>query len=191
MRILCLYNNDIALDLFDWIKEQGNDIVVSSDRLSVEWCISQNFDLVVSYTYRYILSTELIKAFNNNVVNLHTSYLPFNRGADPNIWSVIDGTPRGVTLHYIDEKLDHGDIIAQKLIDSCYEGTLSSSYKELDAEAKKLFKTAFKYYLFWGEMRKGAKGIGTYRQASELTNIKKKISSYDITISEFLKEIKL
>lgn len=51
-------------------------------------------------------------------MNLHISYLPWNKGADPNFWSCIDGTPAGVTLHHIDAGVDTGDIIAQALMSS-------------------------------------------------------------------------
>ena len=39
--------------------------------------------------------------------------LPYNRGKNPNVWPIIDGTPAGVTLHYIDSGIDTGEIIHQ------------------------------------------------------------------------------
>ena len=50
----------------------------------------------------------------DRVVNLHIAYLPYNRGADPNLWSVLEDTPAGVSIHYVDEGVDTGDIIAQR-----------------------------------------------------------------------------
>ena len=38
------------------------------------------------------------------------SYLPFNRGKNPNVWSIIESTPCGATIHKIDEKIDTGKI---------------------------------------------------------------------------------
>ena len=116
MNILCLYNNDCALDLFRWLNEEGHIITINSNILDAEWCREKSFDLTVSYTYRYILTEEVLSALNNNVVNLHNSFLPFNRGADPNLWSIVEGTPRGVSLHYMDSKLDKGYIIAQSIV---------------------------------------------------------------------------
>lgn len=188
MKILCLYNNDCAIELFEWIREQGNEVIRCSEKLDVAWCKKHNFDLTVSYTYRYILKQDILSALNNNVVNIHNSYLPWNRGADPNIWSWLEGTPRGVTLHYMTSKLDGGDIITQKLvIDNGNEETLKSTYTALDIAAKQLFKEAFFYYDFWEEMKKKPSGKGSYHSLHDGEEIKKKIKSFDIRICDFKK----
>ena len=85
MKILCLYNNDCALELFAWLEAQGHDVILCSDKLEADWCEKQGFDLAVSYTYRYILSSDILESLGNNVVNIHNSVLPWNRGADPNL----------------------------------------------------------------------------------------------------------
>ena len=79
--------------------------------------------------------------FPNRAINLHISYLPYNRGADPNFWSFIDGTPKGISIHYLDEGVDTGDIIVQKEIsfDSLDSETLTSSYQKLHVEIQNLF----------------------------------------------------
>jgi methionyl-tRNA formyltransferase len=75
-------------------------------------------------------------------VNLHISYLPWNRGADPNLWSFLEDSPKGVTVHYMDEGVDTGDIIAQKKIEFAKEEeqTLSSTYNILKKEIEGLFE---------------------------------------------------
>lgn len=167
MKILCLYNNPCAEELFEWLREQGNETVLCSERFEASWCSDCKFDLAVSYTYRFILKKEQIDALSGNVVNLHNSYLPWNRGADPNIWSLIDRTPRGVTLHYVDERLDKGNIIAQKLVIDGENESFESSYQNLDRAAKELFKEAFKYYPYWHGMQKIAVGKGNYHSVSD------------------------
>ena len=162
LKILGLYNNDCAVDLFEWLQEQGHEVILCTDRLDVAWCKEQHFDLAVSYTYRYILSSELLEALNNNVINLHNSLLPWNRGADPNLWSIAENTPRGVTLHYMDAGLDKGYVIAQDIVPDIVPSvpsivsvpthekaekaeniaTLKTTYDALDLAAKSLFKKA-------------------------------------------------
>jgi len=44
------------------------------------------YDLVISYGYRHILKKEIIESSKAPIVNLHISYLPWNRGAHPNFW---------------------------------------------------------------------------------------------------------
>ena len=185
MKILGLFNNECAAELFQWLSETGHEVILSSEKLSSQWCKEQGFDLTVSYTYRYILSSEIIHALNDNVVNIHNSMLPFNRGADPNIWSIADKTPRGVTLHYINEKLDSGYVIAQEFVRYGDNETLESSYFILDRAAKEMFKKAFAYYDYWPELKKQCIGSGTYHSIKDGAEIKKQISTYDISIDEF------
>lgn len=186
MKILCLYNNEQAIEIFNWLQEQGHETVLKKEMLDAQWCREQKFDLTVSYTYRYILSREILDALHQNAVNIHNAYLPWNRGADPNIWSILENTPRGVTLHYMDAELDKGDIIAQQLVAACTEeDTLASTYAHLDTAAKNLFKDAFMYYDSWQEMRKEAKTTGSYHRLSDSENIKRLFDSYSINIIEF------
>ncbi|WP_051197031.1 formyltransferase family protein [Butyrivibrio sp. XBB1001] len=186
MKILCLYNNDCAIELFDYIRNLGHETVLWSEKLTEEFVKEQVFDLAVSYTYRYILPENIILALKENVVNIHNSFLPFNRGADPNMWSIVDNTPRGTTLHYINTGLDKGSIIAQEMIsDLSDEETLASTYNNLDKAAKDLFKKAFEYYDKWPSMRKMPEGKGSYHSVKDGTRIKELIPSFDITIAEF------
>lgn len=184
MKILCLYNNPCALELFEWIKDQGHDIVLMKDELSEKWCRKNEIELTVSYTYRFILDREVLRALKGNVVNLHNSFLPWNRGADPNIWSIVDDTPRGVTLHYMDGGLDKGYIIAQKFVPIDNEKTLADSYYDLDRAAKELFKEAFEYYKFWPEMKKAALGRGNYHSLKDRERTGTAIQSYNMLVKD-------
>lgn len=189
MRILCLYNNECALSLFEWLEKQGHQILLCTDKIEAQWCKDQRFDLTVSYTYRYIITEDILDALNNNAVNIHTSYLPWNRGADPNIWSIVEETPRGVTIHYMDAGLDSGRIIAQSLVPLVENDTLKSSYDRLDEEAKRLFKSVFPFYKFWPEMRKKAEGRGTYHALNDGVEIKSMIQTYDVRVDIFKENI--
>ena len=192
MKILCLYGNNCALELFKWLEEQGHVIFLCQERLDKGWCEEQSFDLTVSYTYRYILTEEIITALNNNVVNIHNSLLPWNRGADPNLWSIIEETPRGVTLHYVDTGLDKGFIIAQELVQDINDKeTLSSTYNNLDRTAKSLFKRAFSVYEFWPSLKKQCLGNGSYHSLQDGEKIKAPISSYNLLVSEYKAQLKI
>jgi methionyl-tRNA formyltransferase len=70
-------------------------------------------DIGVSAMFGFIMRQELLDMFLLGCVNIHPALLPYNRGAYPNVWSIIEGTPAGVTIHYIDSGIDTGAIIAQ------------------------------------------------------------------------------
>lgn len=188
MKILCLYHNKCALELFKWLESEGHEIVLWTERLDADWCRRAGFDLTVSYTYRYLIPETVLNALGNNVVNLHNSVLPWNRGADPNIWSYLDETPRGVTLHYMDAQLDKGHIIAQKLVNDGAGQTLQSSYDNLDRAAKELFRDAFRYYGYWQSMRKAALGKGSYHSVRDGEKFRPLIDSYHMPVELLLQK---
>ena len=75
-----------------------------------------DIDFIISFGYRHIINEDILKK-KKNIINLHVSYLPYNKGAHPNFWSFAENTPSGVTIHKIDKGVDTGNIIYQKLLD--------------------------------------------------------------------------
>ena len=106
-------------------------------------------DIAVSVLFGYVLNTDFIGLFPQGCVNLHPALLPYNRGAFPNVWSIVSKTPAGVTLHYIDPGIDTGDVIAQKEVPVLVTDTGASLYGRLETEALELFKSN------WPSVRSG------------------------------------
>lgn len=140
MKILFLGGN-MAKGLSDWLRQQGETVLYREDIITIDDLEQTSPDFIISYNYRYIITKEIIEFVKGKVINLHIAYLPWNKGAYPNIWSFLEDTPKGVTIHYVDEGLDTGDIIVQKevFIDEDKE-TLKSSYEILHREMQELFK---------------------------------------------------
>ena len=139
-----------------------------------------SYDWVISYGYRHILKKQHIKSAKNPIINLHISFLPYNRGADPNYWSWVEDTPKGVTIHEIDEGIDTGDIIIQKQVNFNDNETLSSSYNKLKNEIETLFINSFDD-IFKGNLKAiKQKGKGTIHYKKDLPGIK----SWDIPVNK-------
>ena len=100
---------------------------------------SEGYDLIISFGYSYIIPGYFIEKCSCPIVNLHISYLPFNRGAHPNFWSFYDDTQSGVTIHLIDDGIDTGPILFQKKVNFSDETTFSETYQKLINEIEKLF----------------------------------------------------
>jgi len=96
-------------------------------------------DIIVSYGYKHILGKDIVKSYENKILNLHISFLPWNRGMYPNVWSVIDDTPKGVTIHFIDKGIDTGDILFQREVKIDDTETLFTSYWKLRTDIENLF----------------------------------------------------
>lgn len=77
----------------------------------------QNSDLGILFAYGNIIPDWLLKIPKHGFWNIHPSLLPKYRGASPITFPLLMGeTQTGVTLMQMDELLDHGDIIEQKII---------------------------------------------------------------------------
>lgn len=98
-----------------------------------------HFDWIVSYGHRRILKGNFLREYEGRMVNLHISFLPWNRGSDPNLWSWYENTKKGVSLHLIDAGIDTGPIVAQREVGFSLDETLASSYEKLHAAAAALF----------------------------------------------------
>lgn len=82
-------------------------------------------DLFLGCFYDHILPPEVLSRFKIGAVNLHPSFLPWNRGRHSTFWGIMDGTPLGSSIHWMDEKLDHGPIIGRK--DCADDGIMPAS----------------------------------------------------------------
>lgn len=74
-------------------------------------------DIVITAAFGQILPKELLEAPKLGCINVHASLLPKYRGGAPIHQAILDGqTKTGITIMYMAEKLDAGDIISQKEI---------------------------------------------------------------------------
>ena len=94
----------------------------------------------ISVFFGFVLKLEVIDLFPLGCINLHPALLPYNRGWHTNVWPIVDGTPAGVTIHYIDPGVDTGDIIAQKEIPVNLTDTGGSLHEKIVRAELQLFK---------------------------------------------------
>lgn len=121
----------------------GKDRVLGSDSLheadAYETLRSWAPDLIVSAWYGYILKPRVLSLPSRGCVNLHPSYLPLNRGKFPNVWSIVDGTQAGATIHYIDEGVDTGDVILRRPVTTEPTDTGATLYERLERACVDVF----------------------------------------------------
>lgn len=185
--VLFLTNNRNTLPLFDWLHKRGKTTLYSEalQRCQVEVL---NPDFIISYNYRYKIADDVIAYMKGNIINLHISFLPWNRGTSPNIWSFIDHTPQGVTIHQVSSGLDRGMILYQKECSfDIQKETFATSYQKLNGMITELFQEK------WEEIRTGnfplheQKGKGSYHEKSDLDRLKERLDfRWDEVIAEFL-----
>ncbi len=75
------------------------------------------YDMAVCHSYSMLLRPEILRAVRGQAINVHASLLPKNRGPNPVQWAIMRGeSETGVTLHFMDEGFDSGDICAQRSV---------------------------------------------------------------------------
>ena len=125
-----------------------------------------NCDLFVSMSFNQIFKKKIINLTKYKIINCHAGKLPFYRGRNVLNWVLINDEKKfGITVHYVDEKIDTGDIILQRLFKITdkdnYNSLLEKSYKECasilyDAICK------FKKGLVKGQKQASIHSLGSY-----------------------------
>ena len=119
----------------------------------------------------YILTPAFLSSFPQGVVNLHPALLPYNRGAHPNVWSIVERTPAGATLHWMDSGVDTGDIIAQTRTGVVVEDTGETLYRKLERDALALLQETWPAIEAGRAPRRRQAGEGTSHRARDLEQI--------------------
>ena len=140
MKIIFLTSRQAAEQatyLVSWLRNRGHIVSIMRDYITPE---SLSFyDIGISLGYRHIFKKTHIDALEGCLINIHTGFLPHGRGAMPNVWAIIDRTPAGVSIHFIDEGIDTGPIIAQSEVTVSATDTGATLYRRLRVEASHLF----------------------------------------------------
>jgi len=113
------------------------DVTQTMDKIDLE--LAQQFDRIISFGYSHIIKSDIIDNIKLPIINLHISYLPYNRGYHPNFWSFLENTPKGITIHNIDKGIDTGDILLQKEVKFTTQTTLKETYDYLLDEIQNMF----------------------------------------------------
>ena len=102
-----------------------------------------NPDFIFSFYYRDMVGKDILGIPAKGCINLHGSLLPKYRGRCPLNWAVINGEKEtGVTLHYMTEKPDNGDILAQEKFAIGTNDTAKDVHMNATRAAAKLLKAA-------------------------------------------------
>lgn len=106
------------LELIKMAEEHGIPIELSKNINSSEFIDRigyYNSDLFVSMSFDQIFKVEMINLPKYKTINCHAGKLPFYRGRNILNWALInDEKEFGITVHYLDEGIDTGDIILQQ-----------------------------------------------------------------------------
>jgi len=124
-------------------------------------------DLVVLAGYMRLLSPSLIAPFAGRIINVHPSLLPAFPGLNAHRQALAYGVKQsGCTIHFVDEKMDHGPIIAQSSVPVLEGDTEESLSRRILLEEHRLLPESIRRY-FAGELVVEGRIVSTALKAEE------------------------
>jgi len=93
---------------------------------------NDEIDVIVSIASPKKFNKELIEIPKKACINIHAGKLPKYRGINPTFWTLLNNESNSaITVHYITEKFDDGNIINQKFFDLQNISTLNQAYQKI------------------------------------------------------------
>jgi phosphoribosylglycinamide formyltransferase-1 len=113
------------------------------DREIIAALNERNIDLVCLAGYMRVLSSEFIEAFRGRILNIHPSLLPSFPGLDAQLQALEHEVKwTGCTVHFVDETLDGGPIIAQRAVPVSDDDTVESLSARILEQEHELYSEA-------------------------------------------------
>lgn len=101
-------------------------------REEYQYILDKNPDIIITAAYGQIIPLEILEYPKYGCINVHGSLLPKLRGGAPIHHAIINGDKiAGVTIMYMDKKMDAGDIISQRSIEIGENTILDDLYHKL------------------------------------------------------------
>jgi len=150
------------------MKAIGATSIDLSDENLVKRLISST-DLILSLHCKQIFPQQLVD--NVTCINVHPGFNPYNRGWFPQIFSIINGLPTGVTIHRMDREVDHGPIIYQKKVQIHERDTSLEVYRKIIALEKEMLNDHFIDLVFEEYQTYSPKNEGNYNSVSDFKKL--------------------
>lgn len=173
--------------IINFLRNKKFNVVELGNKQITKSILKKNFILIISFGYKRIIKESIIKKLNRPIINLHMSFLPFNKGAHPNFWSFVENTPKGITIHEISNGIDDGDIIFQKKfkLDPYLEkfSTFKKTYNYLFDALEILFMENFEKIINHTYSTKKQGKFFTFHRKSDLP---KDLINWDTVINKYI-----
>jgi methionyl-tRNA formyltransferase len=122
---------------------QGFEVIVSPEPYEADSIDDFSPDIILSSGYDRLLRPKTVQRFSQRIINLHAAYLPWARGIGTTLFATMLRYPYGVSIHFINEGLDTGNLISQKLVQPGPKDTLRTFYTKLLSATEELFFESF------------------------------------------------
>lgn len=141
MNVVFLGTNNVGFDIYRWLCDRASvtvhALLTTRDQLSLIPKLEP--DAVVASGYPHVVPPRILAVPDEGCINVHPGLLPQTRGYNPNVWSIVEDLPAGATVHYMDEEIDSGDVIARREVDVSFDDTGKHLYERIETACFDLF----------------------------------------------------
>lgn len=163
---------------------------VFREQRGVELLESLDIDYLLSVHFPYMIPRSVLDLPRIGALNLHPAYLPYNRGWHTPSWAILEQTPYGATLHWIDEGMDTGDIAMQKQIDVAPHDTADTLYARVLSAELEILREALPLIKSRTLPRLPQQGQGTEHVKADLSRVRRLDLNARLTVREVLQQIR-
>ncbi len=139
--VVFLGTNEVGREVYDWLCDRESVAVramlTEADQLDLVADLDP--EVVVAVGFRHIVPPETLAVPEKGCLNLHPGLLPETRGFNPNVWSIVEDRPAGATLHYMDEGVDTGDVLARQRVETRFDDTGRDLYERIEKACFEVF----------------------------------------------------
>lgn len=140
-----------------------------------------NPDLIITCAYGNLVPKEILEIPGKGNINIHASLLPKYRGADPITFSLLNGDDKtGITLMYMDEGMDTGDIISYHYLDVARDDNYMTLYTKLSELAASSIKEKL-IDIYEGNIKRSKQDNNEATYTRKITRDDEYINFYDIS----------
>jgi methionyl-tRNA formyltransferase len=169
MKLLLMADSSVGLEILRWLFDEypidlalvvtisENEIYTTARNAGVPCLVYQSSEQVLKYAneagieldigvlawWPKIIKQPLMALPKCGFINTHPSLLPHNRGKHYNFWALVEQAPFGATLHFVDDGIDSGDIVAQTPIPYGWEDNGATLYAKAQRAIVSLFKDTY------------------------------------------------
>lgn len=185
--------NDIGERIYQWLVDRDDARVLAllteANQLSV--VVDLEPDLLIAGGFRHIVPKDVIEVPELGAVNIHKAYLPYNRGANPNVWSILEDAPAGVSIHYMTPEVDQGPIIDRRTVPVYSDDNGRTLYDRLE-------RAQFDQFVdVWPDIRDGSPHTisqspeeGTHHYKREFVDLWEVSRDETVTIGTFIDRLR-
>jgi methionyl-tRNA formyltransferase len=133
--------NNFGWEIYEWLCDRNSvtvrALITEPDQLELVHQIQP--DVIVASGFGEIVPESVLEIPDRGAINVHPGYLPHTRGYNPNVWSIVEKHPAGVSIHLMESEVDAGDIIARREVEESFDDNGKTLYKKIEAAAVDLF----------------------------------------------------